>query len=83
MKHIKLFEQFINEGYSSSDIKKLKEFAAKVSEEILDDSDADVDEFSAEEMFNYIQEWGTDNKMKADDVIKEFNWRELTQELGL
>ena len=30
MKHIKLFEQFVNEGYySSSDIKKLKEFAEK------------------------------------------------------
>ena len=30
MKHIKLFEQFINEKYSSSDIKKLKKFAEKV-----------------------------------------------------
>lgn len=87
MKHIKLFEQFsksLNEGfYSSSDIKKLQEFAAEVSAEILDDSDADEDEFSAEEMFNYISGWGEDNKMKAADVIKEFNWRELTSELGL
>ena len=87
MKHIKLFEAFsktLNEGfYSSSDIKKLQEFAAEVSAEILDDSNADEDEFSAEEMFNYISGWGEDNKMKAADVIKEFNWRELTSELGL
>lgn len=91
MKHIKLFEEFtskLNEGfYSSSDIKKLKDFAAEVSEEIIDANDHnkkfDEDEFSAEEMFNYISEWGEDNDMKATDVIKEFDWRSLTQELGL
>lgn len=88
MKHIKLFEQFINEGfYSSSDIKKLKDFAEKVSNEIIDEYEDnkkfDEDEYSAEEMFNYISEWGEDNDMKATDVIKEFDWRSLTQELGL
>jgi hypothetical protein len=91
MKHIKLFEEFtskLNEGfYSSSDIKKLKDFAAEVSEEIIDANDHnkkfDEDEFSAEEMFNYISDWGEDNDMKAADVIKEFDWRSLTSELGL
>lgn len=91
MKHIKLFEEFtskLNEGfYSSSDIKKLKDFAAEVSEEIIDANDHnkkfDEDEFSAEEMFNYISEWGEDNDMKVADVIKEFDWRTLTSELGL
>jgi hypothetical protein len=91
MKHIKLFEEFtskLNEGfYSSSDIKKLKDFAAEVSEEIIDANDHnkkfDEDEFSAEEMFNYISGWGEDNDMKAADVIKEFDWRSLTSELGL
>ena len=88
MKHIKLFEQFINEGfYSSSDIKKLKDFAEKVSNEIIDANDHrkkfDADEYSPEEMFNYISEWGEDNDMKAIDVIKEFDWESLTQELGL
>ena len=91
MKHIKLFEEFtskLNEGfYSSSDIKKLKDFAAEVSEEIIDANDHnkkfDEDEFAAEEMFNYISGWGEDNDMKAADVIKEFDWRSLTSELGL
>lgn len=91
MKHIKLFEQFsktLNEGfYSSSDVKKLEAFAAEVSAEIIDANEDnrgfDEDEFSAEEMFNYISGWGEDNKMKAADVIKEFNWKELTSELGL
>jgi CHASE3 domain sensor protein len=36
MKHIQLFEQFINEKFSASDIKKLKQFAEKVADEIYD-----------------------------------------------
>ena len=88
MKHIKLFEQFVNEGYySSSDIKKLKEFAAEISEEIIydyaDNRNFDADEYSPEEMFDYISEWGEGNDMSAKEVMDEFNWRHMTMELGL
>jgi hypothetical protein len=90
MKHIKLFEEFrtgLNEGYSSSDIKKLKEFAAEVSAEIIDANDGDrgfnEDEFSAEEMFIYISEWGADNNLSVKEVMDEFQWRSMTMELGL
>tara|TARA_B110000285_G_scaffold103398_1_gene117678 strand:+ start:147 stop:398 length:252 start_codon:yes stop_codon:yes gene_type:complete len=82
MKHIKLFEQFINEKYSSSDIKKLKKFAEKVSDEIFDEyEDADEDEYSPESMFNYIEDWGDGDPVK--DVIKDFDWTDIEDELGL
>jgi glutamyl-tRNA reductase len=91
MKHIKLFEQFINEKFSKSDIKKLKQFAEEVAEEIYDayekkfdskKSDLDEDDYTADEMFDYIIDWAGDS-MTADEVISEFNWEDLEQELGL
>jgi hypothetical protein len=87
MKHIHTFESFLNEGYSSSDINKLKDFAKKVSDEIIadyeGDSKFDKEEFSPEAMFDYISDWGQTNNMSAKDVIDEFVWSELTDELGL
>lgn len=90
MKHVKLFEQFVkvNEGYySSSDIKKLKDFAEEMSREIIDDYQDnrkfDEDEFTPEALFDYISEWGEMNDMKAKEVIDEFRWQSMTDELGL
>jgi hypothetical protein len=94
MKIFESFEDFVNEGYnkinekySSSDIKKLKEFATQVSDEINSEYDverfADLEEYNAEAMFNYIADWGETNKMSAKDVIAEFDWTTITQELGL
>ena len=93
MKYVKLFESFIleakvNEGYySSSDIKKLKDFAEEMSREIIDDYQDnrkfDEDEFTPEALFDYISEWGEMNSMKAKEVIDEFRWQEMTDELGL
>jgi hypothetical protein len=88
MKHVKLFENFVNEGYySSSDIKKLKEFAKEVSEEIIydyaDNRNFDEDEFTPEELFDYISEWGEINNMSVKEVMDEFQWRSMTDELGL
>lgn len=68
--------------WSSSDIKKLKKFAEKVSDEIFDEyEDADEDEYSPESMFNYIEDWGDGDPVK--DVIKDFDWTDIEQELGL
>jgi len=88
MKHVKLFENFVNEGYySSSDIKKLKEFATEMSEEIIydyaDNRNFDEDEFTPEELFDYISEWGEGNDMSVKEVMDEFKWRSMTDELGL
>jgi len=93
MKHVKMFEQFVNEKkYSSSDVKKLKEFAEEVSDEIYFDyedafdrksSGLDAEDFSADQMYDYIVDWGETNDMTAKEVMDEFNWRELTYELGL
>ena len=96
MKHVKLFEQFVNEEsvnekkYSSSDDKKLKEFAIEVADEIWYDyedefSKGDLDEadFNEEEMFDYIQDWGLTNNLSVKEVIAEFDWKTLRFELGL
>jgi hypothetical protein len=81
------FSSEVNEGYSSSDIKKLKEFAEEVSREIIDDfadnRKFDEDEYTPEEMFNYIKEWGEMNNMSVKEVMDEFEWRYMTDELGL
>ena len=91
MKHVKLFEQFVNEKkYSSSDVKKLKEFAEEVADEISWDyedefqrGDLDEEEYSAEGMFDYIEDWGLTNKLSVKEVIAEFDWKTLRFELGL
>jgi len=94
MKHVKLFEQFIdlriNEGYySSSDIKKLKEFAEETSEEIkwvyAGDKKFKSREFSAKKMLDYILEWGEMKDLTADEVISTFDYtsKDLQRDLGL
>lgn len=87
------FEAKVNEGfYSAKDIKKLKEFAEKVSSEIMDAYEDDfdrkskninADDYTPKQMFDYISNWGKGNDMKADDVIDEYDWESFTQELGL
>jgi len=90
MKHIKVFEEFVNEKFSSSDLKKLKKFADDVSYEILDEYEDDFDrksrnldpdDYSPEAMFDYIVDWG--DGMTVKEVMDEFDWRTLTWELGL
>jgi arsenate reductase-like glutaredoxin family protein len=90
MKHVKLFEAFVNEGYSKSDLKKLKEFAEEVADEIsweyedkFQSGDLDEDEFSHSEMYDYIVDWGETNDLTAKEVMAEFDWESLTFELGL
>lgn len=91
MKHVKLFEQFVNEKkYSSSDVKKLKEFAVEVADEIwyayedeFQSGDLDEADFNEEEMFDYIEDWGLSNGLTVKQVIAEFDWRSLRYELGL
>lgn len=90
---IQVYEAKINEGfYSAADIKKLKEFAKQVSDEIMDAHEDDfdrkskninADDYTPEEMFDYISEWGEGNDMSVKEVIAEFDWRSLSQELGL
>jgi hypothetical protein len=90
MKHIKLFEEFVSEGFSSSDLKKLREFAEQVAYEIAseyeDDFDRksrnlDPDDYTADQMFDYIVDWG--GGMTVKEIMNEFDWRSLTWELGL
>lgn len=89
LKHVKLFEQFtktLNEGMSSSDKNKLKEFAAQVSDEIIDANDGnkgfDEDEYSEDEMYSYFIDM-VDDYDSVDDFINEYDWRGFTMELGL
>ena len=97
MKHIILFENWMdshssNHYYSTADEKKLKDFAKLVSDEIqyeyVEDfgkmsKNLNAEDYSPEEVFRYIYDWGKVNKMTADEVIAEFKWNELTPELGL
>lgn len=93
MKYIKLFEQFVNEArLSSSDQKKLQEFAEEVSNEIMDEyadefdrrsSGLDADEYTPDAMLEYFLEYIEMNEVSVDDFIDEWNWREMTMELGL
>jgi hypothetical protein len=85
MKHIKLFEQFVNEArISSSDQKKLYAFAEQVSEEILDENPkADEDEFSPDAMIEYFMDQIEMNDYSVAEFINDWNWREMTMELGL
>jgi hypothetical protein len=70
----------------------LMAFATKVSDEINDayqdkfdskKANIDQEEYTPEEMYKYISEWAESNDLTPEEAIKEFNWRHLTQELGL
>ena len=78
--------QKLNESYSSSDIKKLEEFAEELSDEIRDNEPLnyrDYEDFSPENFFEYItgegygtsrSKFGEDKNLKtAADVIKKYN----------
>jgi hypothetical protein len=81
MKHIKLFEQFVNEKYSASDMTKLTKFAEEASNEIIDATGKT--KFSPKKITKYLVEFGEMNKMTVDEIIDEWNWRENTMELGI
>jgi len=90
MKKVKLFEAFVNEGYSKSDLKKLTKFAEQVADEIsweyeeqFLNGDLDEDEYNHSAMYDYIVDWGETNDMTAKEVMDEFEWESLTWELGL
>jgi len=92
-KFVQTFESFtstLNEKYSSSDIKKLRVFTDEVADDIYDsyedefmDGKLDEDEFSREEMFDYISDWGENNEMTVKEIIADFDWKDLRDELGL
>ena len=71
---------------SSSDKNKLKEFAAQVSEEIIDANDGnkgfDEDEYSEDAMYSYFIDM-IDDYDSVDDFTDEYDWRGFTMELGL
>lgn len=93
MKHVRLFEQFVNEArLSSRDQKKLQAFAEEVVDEIYDEyadefdrksSGLDADEFTADTMYAYLLDYIEVNEMTVDELVDEWNWREMTYELGL
>jgi|TARA_B110000914_G_scaffold209641_1_gene208150 hypothetical protein len=87
MKHLQLFEQFINEGISSSDMKKLEAFAETVSDEIIDANQNnrgfDEDEFSSDAIIEYLLELIDMNDSTVKEITQDWNWRENTMELGL
>lgn len=93
MKYIKLFEAFVNEArLSSKDQKKLQAFAEEVADEIYweyeDDFDSksrdlDPDEYTADAMYAYLLDHIQFNEMTVDELVDEWNWREMTYELGL
>lgn len=93
MKHVKLFERFVNEArLSSRDQKKLQAFAEEVADEIYDEyadefdrksSGLDADEYTADAMLEYLLDHMQFNDMTVDELVDEWNWREMTFELGL
>jgi hypothetical protein len=38
---------------------------------------------STKALFDYLKEWGEMNDMSAKEVMAEFDWRSMTDELGL
>ncbi len=86
MKHIQLFEEFVNEQEirrSSPELKKLKTFAKKVSNEILNDPDLsdkfkgttsvlDKKDYSPDKILNHLLRWGFDKSV--EDIIKFYDW---------
>lgn len=83
MKHIKLFEQFVNEAkYSASDMKKLKKFSKDISDKILNFPDLkdlfqkggilDKEDYSPESMFDYLSKWGFGKPVNY--IIKYYDW---------
>jgi hypothetical protein len=88
MKHIKLYEEFVNEGYySSSDKNRIKEFAIKVSDEIVaankDNKKFNRAAVSYNKLNKYISSWGGANEMSVEEIRDEFDWKSLTYELGI
>ena len=89
-----MYESIITEAnkLSSKDQKKLKEFAEEVSDEIMDayeddfnrkSKNLDADGYTSDSMLEYFLEYIEMNEISVDEFVDEWNWREMTYELGL
>ena len=88
----KVVESKLNERLSSSDQKKLMQFADQVSSEIMgeyaDDFDRrssglDAEQYTPDAILEYLLDHIDMNGMTVDELIDEWNWREMGFELGL
>ena len=66
-------------------MKTLFKFSTEISNDILDNygNMINKDDYSPESIFEYLNEWGDINNLSDDEIINEFNWSEMTMELGL
>jgi hypothetical protein len=82
-------EHGINEAfYTEKGLKVLKDFAEKVSKEIIDTYKGEKGESSAnkctpEKIFNIVKRWGKREETSPTDTVRQWNWKNNTRELGL
>ena len=82
-------EYGINEAfYTEKGLKVLKDFAEKVSKEIINTYKGKKGESSAnkctpEKIFNTVKRWGKREETSPTDTVKQWNWKNNTRELGL
>lgn len=82
-------EHGINEAfYTEKGLKVLKDFAEKVSKEIIDTykgkkGEASANKCTPEKIFNIVKRWGKREETSPTDIVRQWNWKNNTRELGL
>lgn len=88
-KELELLKDFTNriESEIESDLEesldRLMSYGNKYRDEFIE-FNQEVEEYLEDaDLFEYVKDWGEGSEMSLDEVLKEFDWTCLTQELGI
>jgi len=88
-KELELLKDFTDgiESEIQSDLEesldRLMRYGNKYRDEFIE-FNQEVEEYLEDaDLFEYVKDWGEGNEMSLDEVLKEFDWTHLTQELGI
>jgi len=88
-KELELLKDFTDgiESEIQSDLEesldRLMRYGNKYRDEFIE-FNQEVEEYLEDaDLFEYVKDWGEGNEMSLDEVLKEFDWTYLTQELGI
>ena len=62
---------------------RLMRYGNKYRDEFIDFNQEVEEYLEDEDLFEYVKDWGEENDLSLDEVLEEFDWTTLTQELAI
>jgi hypothetical protein len=62
---------------------RLMRYGNKYRDEFIDFNQEVKEYLEDDDLFEYVKDWGEENDLSLDEVLEEFDWTTLTQELAI